>query len=78
MHTVNLGQIDYYVKKNVIDPTKTITHKVLADCGLAKVKKSRYGVKILAKVNKIIEILGLLKYKLSNKSLSYRCKQNCH
>ena len=75
MHTVNLGQIDYYVKKNVIDPTKTITHKVLADCGLAKVKKSRYGVKILAKVNQKIEIyLGLIKYKLSNKSLSYRCK----
>jgi hypothetical protein len=62
LHAVNIGQIDYYIKKNVIDPTKTITHKVLADCGLATLKKSRFGVKILAKVKNLI-ILFLRAYK---------------
>lgn len=47
---MNLGQIDYYIKKNVIDPNQVITIKTLVDCGMAKAKRITFGVKILAKV----------------------------
>ena len=44
---VNLHEINYMVRKGVINPAEAITIKVLNDVGLAKKIKS--GVKILAK-----------------------------
>ena len=51
--------IDYFIKKKVIDPKQTITIKTLVDCGLAKAKNLKFGIKILAKVFFIYIIQGM-------------------
>ncbi len=68
-----MGKIDYYIKKNVIDPKQTITLKTLVDCGLTKAKSTKFGIKILAKVLFIYN-LGDVKNRLSIKFISNRCK----
>lgn len=45
---MNLEKIDYYIRRGVLDPKKTITIKALVDAGI--VKKVKFGVKILARV----------------------------
>lgn len=47
LDTVNLSQIDYFVKKGILNSSSPITIKHLVDCGL--VKKVKYGVKVLGK-----------------------------
>ena len=44
---INLTQINYFVKKGILNPNSPITIKHLVDCGL--VKKVRYGVKVLGR-----------------------------
>lgn len=46
-NTVNLADVDYFVKKGILNPNEFITIKHLNDCGL--VKKVKYGVKVLGK-----------------------------
>jgi hypothetical protein len=48
LNFVNLETIDYYVKLDVLNPELPITIKTLIDAGI--VKKSEFGVKILARV----------------------------
>ncbi len=42
---VNLGKIDYYVRKGILNPKEKITIKHLQDAGI--VKKVEWGVKVL-------------------------------
>ena len=46
---VNLGSIQYYIERGVLDPSEKITIKTLVDKGV--VDRVKWGLKVLAKVS---------------------------